>query len=141
MGYTVCSGLHASDKGLQTPKLNISDGDFRALIRKPFDPLWVQMHSINPGILDSFYSNQTLERMVVNNVIRQGDEIYYIGTYETVQGLTQVEKIARVRFQETRDIQAHLLKICMYRSQACRKPTDVSMHLPAYSVTESTRWT
>ena len=115
MGCTACNGLHVSDKGLQTLKLNISDDDFRALIRKPFDPLWAQVHNINPAILDSFYSNQTLERMVMSNVVKQGDEIYYIGTYETMQGVMQVEKVARVRFQKSGDIQADLLKICMYR--------------------------
>ena len=99
MGCTACNSLCASDEGLHTPKLNISDDDFRALIRKPFDPLWVQEHSINPATLHSFYSNQTLERMIMSNVVKQGDEIYYIETHETVQGVMQVEKIARVSFQ------------------------------------------
>lgn len=65
---------------------------------EPYDPLWISTYNIHPSILESFLSNQTLERLFNNHAIKVGDEIYYRSSHEfTEEGATiQVEKMAKV---------------------------------------------
>ena len=62
---------------------------------EPYDPLWIYTYNIHPAILESFQSNQTLERLFNNNAIKIGDEIYLRGSSE-VEGEAVIEKVAKV---------------------------------------------
>ena len=106
------------------------------MLTEPYDPLWISTYNIHPSILDSFLSNQTLERLFNNDAIKVGDQIYYRSSHEfTEEGVTiQVEKMAKVcssvpyytvfcflfkPFQEKRFERLLLsLCICISRSQA-----------------------
>ena len=57
--------------------------------------LWVQAHSIDPATLESFLSTEDFPAQARQRYHEKGDEIYYIRSYETVQGNTQVENVAR----------------------------------------------
>ena len=64
------------------------------MLTEPYDPLWISTYNIDPSIVESFQSNQTLERLFNNNVIKVGDEIYCRVSRE--QGTTIYEKMAKV---------------------------------------------
>ena len=78
------------------PALDLPDEVFAAMANKSYDALWMRNLNVDTSQLESFLSNKTFEALCNNGVLKEGDELYHMGTYKTAQGSVQVEKIAKV---------------------------------------------